>query len=73
MFVAGGADAPVASGASKQTEVSTPQRTTRTLPKAPTSQSASMTSEITGPTTPAKGMHICYLSCLFLLCNNEGS
>lgn len=50
----GGADAPVASGASKQTEVSTPQRTTRTLPKAPTSQSASMTSEITGPTTPAK-------------------
>ncbi|KAM2695468.1 hypothetical protein EV1_039958 [Malus domestica] len=50
----GGSDAPVASTASRTAEASASQRSSRTVPKPPTSQSASMTSDTRTPTTPAK-------------------
>ncbi|XVE76803.1 hypothetical protein DITRI_Ditri13aG0009700 [Diplodiscus trichospermus] len=48
-------DAPIASAATKPVESSTTQRSTRAVPKAPTSQSSAMTSDSSLPTTPAKG------------------
>ncbi|PQM34209.1 eukaryotic translation initiation factor 4G [Prunus yedoensis var. nudiflora] len=50
----GGSDALVATTAPRTTDASAPQRSTRTVPKAPTSQSASVTSDTRTPTTPAK-------------------
>ncbi|KAM2695465.1 hypothetical protein EV1_039955 [Malus domestica] len=50
----GGSDAPVARTASRTAEASASQRSSRTVPKAPTSQSASVISDTRTPTTPAK-------------------
>ncbi|KAM1252203.1 hypothetical protein ACFX13_041071 [Malus domestica] len=50
----GGSDAPVARTASRTAEASASQRSSRTVPKAPTSQSASMISDTRTPPTPAK-------------------
>ncbi|KAM1175421.1 hypothetical protein ACFX2I_027830 [Malus domestica] len=50
----GGSDAPVANTAPQTAEASAPQRSSRTVPKAPTSQSASVASDTRTPTTPAK-------------------
>lgn len=55
MFVLGASDAPVGANSSKQVDLSTPQRSTRAVPKAPTSQSASMSSDSTASATQAKG------------------
>ncbi|XP_022735134.1 eukaryotic translation initiation factor 4G-like [Durio zibethinus] len=51
----GASDAPVASGAAKPVESPPTQRSTRAVPKAPTSQSATMSSDSSSPTTAAKG------------------
>lgn len=58
LCVIGASDAPVTSTAAKPAElpVAAAQRSTRAVPKAPTSQSASMSSDSAAPTTPAKGM-----------------
>ncbi|XP_024043629.1 eukaryotic translation initiation factor 4G [Citrus clementina] len=50
----GASDAPVGANSSKQVDSSTPQRSTRAVPKAPTSQSASMSSDSTASATQAK-------------------
>lgn len=52
----GASDAPVTSTAAKPAELpaAAVQRSTRAVPKAPTSQSASMSSDSEAPTTPAK-------------------
>ncbi|KAM1027603.1 hypothetical protein ACFX2G_041229 [Malus domestica] len=50
----GGSDAPIARTASRTAEASASQRSSRTVPKAPTSQSASMISDTRTPPTPAK-------------------
>ncbi|KAI4354639.1 hypothetical protein L6164_003486 [Bauhinia variegata] len=50
----GASDAPVANASAKSTEPSTTQRSTRTVPKAPTSQPPPMSSDPAAPTTPAK-------------------
>ena len=62
----GAADAPVTSAAAKPAEPPAPapaaavQRSTRPVPKAPTSQSSAMSSDpAAAPKTPVKGM--CYL------------
>ncbi|KAK6240155.1 hypothetical protein QUC31_005624 [Theobroma cacao] len=51
----GASDAPVASSAAKPVESPATQRSTRAVPKAPTSQSATMSSDGSFPITPAKG------------------
>ncbi|CAN1272149.1 Eukaryotic translation initiation factor 4G [Linum perenne] len=51
----GHSDATATSMVSKPTEATASQRSTRPVPKAPTSHSSSMTSNSTAPTTPAKG------------------
>ncbi|KAJ0112770.1 hypothetical protein Patl1_00050 [Pistacia atlantica] len=50
----GVSDAPVGSGAAKQVESSTTQRGTRAVPKAPTSQPASVNADGTGPANQSK-------------------
>ncbi|XWS35564.1 hypothetical protein CRYUN_Cryun20dG0008000 [Craigia yunnanensis] len=50
----GASDAPVASAVAKPVESPATQRSTRAVPKAPTSQSATMSSESSFLTTPAK-------------------
>ncbi|KAM1018904.1 hypothetical protein ACFX2C_040473 [Malus domestica] len=50
----GGFDAPIARTASRTAEASASQRSSQTVPKAPTSQSASVISDTRTPTTPAK-------------------
>lgn len=50
----GASDAPVGGSSSKQVDSSAPQRSTRAVPKAPTSQSASMSSDSTALATQAK-------------------
>ncbi|KDP28894.1 hypothetical protein JCGZ_14665 [Jatropha curcas] len=50
----GASDAPVSIGNVKPNETPTPQRGSRAVPKVPTSQSASLSSETPLPTTPAK-------------------
>ena len=60
----GATDAPVTSAAAKPAEPPAPaaavQRSTRPVPKAPTSQSSAMSSDLAAaPKTPVKGM--CYL------------
>lgn len=50
-------DVLVTSTAAKPPESLAPQRIARAVPKAPTSQSASMSSDLTAPATPAKCMH----------------
>lgn len=60
----GASDAPVASNVSKPNETSVTQRSTRGVPKAPTSQSASLSSDNAAPMTPAKGMVALCLICL---------
>lgn len=52
----GASDAPVTSSAAKQTEPLVSQRSTRGVPKAPTSQHAPMSSATTATTTPTKPM-----------------
>ncbi|KAI4354637.1 hypothetical protein L6164_003485 [Bauhinia variegata] len=47
-------DAPVTNASAKSNEPSTTQRSTRTVPKAPTSQPPPMSSDPAAPTTPAK-------------------
>ncbi|KAF5472373.1 hypothetical protein F2P56_009095 [Juglans regia] len=47
-------DVPTTSTAAKPTELLAPQRSTRAVPKPPTSQSASVNCDSTAPTTPAK-------------------
>lgn len=74
----------VATTAPRTTDASAPQRSTRTVPKAPTSQSASVTSDTRTPTTPAKskltlrtmdflflilGMLAYFLSHIIMLCS----
>ncbi|KAF3445622.1 hypothetical protein FNV43_RR10798 [Rhamnella rubrinervis] len=50
----GASDVPVTSTIAKQTEPSATQRSSRPVPKAPTSQSASVSSDTTATTTPTK-------------------
>ncbi|KHG17175.1 Eukaryotic translation initiation factor 4G -like protein [Gossypium arboreum] len=50
----GASDAAIASGTAKPTESATTQRSTRAVPKAPTSQPATMSSDSNNPTTPIK-------------------
>ncbi|XVF79693.1 hypothetical protein PTKIN_Ptkin15bG0009900 [Pterospermum kingtungense] len=50
----GASDSPIASGAAKPVELPASQRSTRAVPKAPTSQSAAISSDSGLPTTPAK-------------------
>ncbi|MBA0854447.1 hypothetical protein Goshw_030498 [Gossypium schwendimanii] len=50
----GASDAAIASGTAKPTESATSQRSTRAIPKAPTSQPATMSSDSNNPTTPIK-------------------
>lgn len=47
---------PVTSPAAKPAESLAPQRSNRTVPKVPTSQPASMSSDSAAPRTPIKGM-----------------
>lgn len=49
-------DVPTTSAAAKPTELLAPQKSTRAVPKPPTSQSASVNADSTAPRTPAKGM-----------------
>ncbi|KAJ0051493.1 hypothetical protein Pint_00046 [Pistacia integerrima] len=56
----GVSDAPVGSGAAKQVESSTTQRGTRAVPKAPTSQPASVNADGTGPANQSKGILLFY-------------
>nr|KYP59217.1 Eukaryotic translation initiation factor 4G [Cajanus cajan] len=51
----GGPNAPVTNATAKPSESSTAQRSTRPVPKAPTSQPPAMSSDPAAPTTPAKG------------------
>ncbi|XP_022770145.1 eukaryotic translation initiation factor 4G-like [Durio zibethinus] len=51
----GASNAPVGSSAAKLVESPATQRSTRAVPKAPTSQPATMSSDCSFPTTPAKG------------------
>jgi translation initiation factor 4G len=56
LFFEGTSDAPPpASSVTKPTETSATQRSARAVPKAPTSQPATISSESGAPTTPAKG------------------
>jgi len=55
-FIIGVSDAPVSNATAKPFESSAVQRSTRAVPKAPTSQPLSMSSDPAAPTTPAKGM-----------------
>ncbi|CAJ1779180.1 unnamed protein product [Sphenostylis stenocarpa] len=50
----GGSDLPVTNATAKPSELSAAQRSTRAVPKAPTSQSPAMSSDPAAPTTPAK-------------------
>ncbi|KAK7339223.1 hypothetical protein VNO77_19878 [Canavalia gladiata] len=50
----GGSDASVPNATAKPSESSTAQRGTRVVPKAPTSQPTSVSSDLAAPTTPAK-------------------
>lgn len=54
-FVIGASDAPVSSGTAKPNETPITQRSSRAVPKAPTSQSATLISDTASPMTPAKG------------------
>ncbi|KAG6630504.1 eukaryotic translation initiation factor 4G isoform X1 [Carya illinoinensis] len=47
-------DVPTTSAAAKPTELLAPQKSTRAVPKPPTSQSASVNADSTAPRTPAK-------------------
>jgi len=60
-FVTGVSEPPVTNATSKPFESSTVQRSTRAVPKAPTSQPPSMSSDPAAPTTPAKGMSFLYI------------
>lgn len=60
----GASDAPVGSGAAKQVESSASQRSTRAVPKAPTSQSASVSSDGTAPGSQGKGFSLQYFMCV---------
>lgn len=51
----GASDAHVSVGIGKPNETPNTQRSTRAVPKAPTSQPAAMNSETASPMTPAKG------------------
>ena len=55
LFILGASDAPVTVPAPKQAETSAPQRSSRGVPKAPTSQHAAVSSDATATTTPKKG------------------
>lgn len=57
----GGSDAPVTHATAKPSESSTAHRSTRAVPKAPTSQPPPMSSDPAAPTTPAKGMSLVLL------------
>ena len=71
----GATDAPVTSAAAKPAEPPAPaaavQRSSRPVPKAPTSQSSAMSSDpAAAPKTPVKG--ICYLDIVVEFCYNVG-
>lgn len=67
-MVGAASDVPTTSTAAKPTELLAPQRSTRAVPKPPTSQSASVNSDSTAPTTPAKGIYRSFgdMSIIFL-------
>lgn len=54
LVMVGASDAPVTSSAAKQTEPLVSQRSSRGVPKVPTSQHAPMSSATTATTTPTK-------------------
>ncbi|GMI91126.1 eukaryotic translation initiation factor 4G, CUCUMOVIRUS MULTIPLICATION 2 [Hibiscus trionum] len=59
----GASDSPVTSSAAKPVESHVNQRSTRAVPKAPTSQSVTLCSDSSIPATPTKGL---FLLCLVL-------
>lgn len=58
LYNIGGSDAPITNATAKPSESLAAQRSTRTVPKAPTSQPPSMSPDPAAPTTPAKGMSL---------------
>jgi len=64
LFGASGASNVPAQAAVTKPADSSAQKSNRPLPKAPSSQTTSMTSESTQPCTPAKGITLCFIACL---------
>lgn len=58
---------PVTSTITKQTEPSTTQRSSRPVPKAPTSQAASVSSDTVATSTPTKSEYALYKITLSIL------
>ena len=58
LYNIGGSDAPITNATAKSSELLAAQRSSRAVPKAPTSQPPSMSPDPAAPTTPAKCMSL---------------